>query len=93
MKSGQSEPLEIFLDHDGLIHDLQTPYNCEKKSNGATMRHSITSVDENINEAKEGLVNTNNQVIVPDLSTVPEQPYNEDIIDPATIKRANQVDR
>jgi DNA polymerase-3 subunit gamma/tau len=65
----------------------------EKKSNGATMRHSITSVDENINEAKEGLVNTNNQVIVSDLSTVPEQPYNEDIIDPATIKRANQVDR
>jgi DNA polymerase-3 subunit gamma/tau len=65
----------------------------EKKSNDATMRHSITSVDKNIDEAKETLVNTNNQVAVPDLSTVPEQPYNEGTIDPATIKRANQVDR
>ena len=46
MKSGQSEPLEIFLDHDGLIHDLQTPYNCEKKSNGEPQLFLSGQLDE-----------------------------------------------
>lgn len=66
----------------------------EKKSSGANMRQSLSQVDKNAGEAKESSVNVNNnQANVPDLSTVPEQPYSEDIIDPATIKRANQVDR
>ncbi len=66
----------------------------EKKSSDATMRQSLSKVDKSAGKANENLVNTNNnQVSVPDLSTVPEQPYNEDIIDPATIKKANQVDR
>lgn len=66
----------------------------EKKSSGATMRQSLSQVDNNADEAKESSVNvSNNQANVPDLSTVPEQPYSEDVIDPATIKRANQVDR
>ena len=66
----------------------------EKKSSGATMRQSLSQVDNNADEAKESSVNVStNQANVPDLSTVPEQPYSEDVIDPATIKRANQVDR
>ena len=66
----------------------------EKKPSGANMRQSLSQVDKNAGEAKESSVNVNNnQANVPDLSTVPEQPYSEDIIDPATIKRANQVDR
>jgi DNA polymerase-3 subunit gamma/tau len=66
----------------------------EKKSSGATMRQSLSQVDNNADEAKESSVDvSNNQANVPDLSTVPEQPYSEDVIDPATIKRANQVDR
>ena len=66
----------------------------EKKSSGANMRQSLSQVDKNAGEAKESSVNVNNnQANVPDLSAVPEQPYSEDIIDPATIKRANQVDR
>lgn len=66
----------------------------EKKSSGATMRQSLSQVDNNADEAKESSVNvSNNQANVPELSTVPEQPYSEDVIDPVTIKRANQVDR
>ncbi len=30
---------------------------------------------------------------VPDISTLPEQPYNESVINPATIKLANQIDK
>ncbi|WP_085299128.1 DNA polymerase III subunit gamma/tau [Cognaticolwellia mytili] len=71
----------------------------EKKSNDATMRQSLGIVDEDIvdnntsaqTSTSEDIIN--NKVNVPDIATLPEQPYSEEIIDPATIKRANQVDR
>ena len=64
-----------------------------KKSNGAGMR--LTADAESINadkhiEVAQKSVDTPN---VPDLATLPEQPYTEDIINPATIKLANQVDK
>lgn len=54
---------------------------------------SITSVDTKASKG-ETLENVqHDQVSVPDLATLPEQPYHQDIIDPKTIKLANQVDK
>ncbi|MFT6919282.1 MAG: DNA polymerase-3 subunit gamma/tau [Cognaticolwellia sp.] len=62
-----------------------------KKPNGAALRPSLaarenTSVDTVKNTAVE-------QPNVPEISILPEQPYNEGVINPATIKLANQVDK
>ena len=62
-----------------------------KKSNGAALRPSLaprenTSVDTLKNTAAE-------QSNVAELARSPEQPYNEGVINPATIKLANQVDK
>jgi DNA polymerase-3 subunit gamma/tau len=71
----------------------------EKKSNGANVRQSLGIVDENTvdNNTDEQISKSessiNNKVNVPDIATLPEQPYSEEIIDPATVKLANQVDR
>ena len=65
-----------------------------KKSNGAGMRLTKDAVNTNaeqqIEAAQKSVVDTPN---VPDLATLPEQPYTEDVINPATIKLANQVDK
>ena len=49
------------------------------------------SVTSSASATSAGSVNIN-QISVPDISTLPEQPYHQDVIDPATIKLANQVD-
>ena len=65
-----------------------------KKSSDANMRQPVDAghkhtdtTDVKVSKAE------NKKVNVPDISTLPEQPYNEEIIDPATIKKANQVDK
>ncbi|ASP46882.1 DNA polymerase III subunit gamma/tau [Cognaticolwellia beringensis] len=62
-----------------------------KKPNGAKVRPiSETSDDTSVEAVKNNVVEQPN---VPDLATLPEQPYSEDVINPATIKLANQVDK
>lgn len=62
-----------------------------KKSNGAVVRQTTCPLEEVSEEAVE---NTDSvQANMPDLSTLPTQPYSEDIINPATVKLANQVDK
>ena len=65
-----------------------------KKSNGAGMRLTADAADTS-GEIPD--VPTQSKVEstpnVPDLATLPEQPYTEDVINPATIKLANQVDK
>ena len=65
-----------------------------KKPNGAGMRLTADAADTS-GEIPD--VPTQSKVEstpnVPDLATLPEQPYTEDIINPATIKLANQVDK
>tara|TARA_B110000196_G_scaffold141440_1_gene122444 strand:- start:514 stop:1092 length:579 start_codon:yes stop_codon:yes gene_type:complete len=65
-----------------------------KKPNGAGMRLTADAVNTS-GEIPD--VPTQSKVEstpnVPDLATLPEQPYTEDIINPATIKLANQVDK
>ena len=61
-----------------------------KKSNDAAMRPAAdlaTNTHETCPSIEPEQTNT------PDLASVPEQPYNEDFIDPAKIKLANQVDK
>jgi DNA polymerase-3 subunit gamma/tau len=66
----------------------------EKKPSDANVRPTLSTTDKNVDATDVREENSNDkQVNVPDLSTLPEQPYNEGSIDPATIKRANQVDR
>ena len=66
----------------------------EKKSNGANVRQSLGIVENNTDEQiSKSESSINNKVNVPDIATLPEQPYSEEIIDPATVKLANQVDR
>jgi DNA polymerase-3 subunit gamma/tau len=62
-----------------------------KKSNGAALRPSST-IRENarVDTVKNTAVEQPN---IPELATLPEQPYNEGVINPATIKLANQVDK
>jgi len=66
-----------------------------KKSNGAVMRPPSDSVaNDNVETANSSESSTElEQPKVPDLSTLPEQPYSEDVINPATIKLANQIDK
>ncbi|ARD43328.1 DNA polymerase III subunit gamma/tau [Colwellia sp. PAMC 21821] len=62
-----------------------------KKPNGAKVRPiSETSDDTSVEAVTNNVVEQPN---VPDLATLPEQPYSEDVINPATIKLANQVDK
>ena len=61
-----------------------------KKSNDAAMRPAAdlaTDTHETSPSIEPEQTNT------PNLASVPEQPYNEDFIDPAKIKLANQVDK
>lgn len=61
-----------------------------KKSSGAVGRPTLDSAessDTTIASTESGAVNA------AELAAIPEQPYNEDFIDPATIKLANQVDK
>ncbi|MBA6389198.1 DNA polymerase III subunit gamma/tau [Colwellia sp. BRX10-3] len=62
-----------------------------KKPNGAVVRPSLDKIEDTSVEAENNTVAVPPNV--PDLATLPEQPYNEDVIDPATIKLANQVDK
>ena len=66
----------------------------EKKPSDANVRQPQNSADDTVDNttALQSDVKQE-QVNVPALSTLPEQPYSEDIIDPATIKKANQVDK
>jgi DNA polymerase III subunit gamma/tau len=62
-----------------------------KKSNGAVVRQTTSPLEE---DSEEAVSNTDSvQANIPDLSTLPTQPYSEDIINPATVKLANQVDK
>jgi DNA polymerase-3 subunit gamma/tau len=61
-----------------------------KKSNDAAMRPAADSAQ---NTKEIGPSTEPEQLNTPDLASVPEQPYNEDFIDPAKIKLANQVDK
>ena len=66
----------------------------EKKPKDASLRQPLTAVENTSEKKAESLPDIQNKhADVPDLSTLPEQPYNEEIIDPATIKKANQVDK
>lgn len=62
-----------------------------KKSNGAAMRPTLDKASQSSVETVENI--TVDKPNVPDLATLPEQPYTEDVINPATIKLANQVDK
>ena len=62
-----------------------------KKPNGAKVRPISETNDNTSVEAVTN--NVVEQPNVPDLATLPEQPYSEDVINPATIKLANQVDK
>ena len=62
-----------------------------KKSNGAALRPSLaTRENTSVNPVKNAAVEQPN---VPELARLPDQPYNEGVINPATIKLANQVDK
>jgi DNA polymerase-3 subunit gamma/tau len=62
-----------------------------KKPNGAVVRPSLDKIEDTSVEAEKNTVAV--QPNIPDLTTLPEQPYNEGVINPATIKLANQVDK
>lgn len=65
-----------------------------KKSNGAGMRLTADAANRSGEKPDEPTQNkVENTPNVPDLATLPEQPYTEDVINPATIKLANQVDK
>lgn len=68
-----------------------------KKSSNAAVRDTVGVKPLKDTDTTEPLPTSSSQVLprpdVPELSTLPEQPYSEDIIDPATIKLANQVDQ
>lgn len=62
-----------------------------KKPNGAALRpSSATRENASVDTVKYTAVEQHN---VPELASLPEQPYNEGVINPATIKLANQVDK
>ena len=61
-----------------------------KKSSDAIKRPSAEIVDDNVEQTVPTEPEPDSGL---DLSTVPEQPYSEEFIDPATIKLANQVDK
>lgn len=71
-----------------------------KKSNDATMRHAskindIESQQSSKNNTIENSTpeNSTPENSVPALATLPQQPFNPEIIDPANVKLANQVDK
>jgi len=61
-----------------------------KKPSGAVLRPALSSVED----TNETITCTEQEPSNPvELAAVPEQPYREDFIDPATIKLAHQVDK
>jgi len=87
-----SSPIESVLASRNMLRSRKKALETEgKKSSGASQRHenqaleSDDSVDEKIVKAKPK--------DVPDIETVPDQPYTPDVINPAEVRRANQVDK
>ncbi|MFT5812882.1 MAG: DNA polymerase-3 subunit gamma/tau [Psychroserpens sp.] len=62
-----------------------------KKPNGAVVRPLLKKIEDTSVEAEKNTVAL--QPNIPDLATLPEQPYSENVINPATIKLAKQVDK
>ena len=61
-----------------------------KKPSDAVLRPALSSVEE----TNETIISTEQEPSNPvELAAVPEQPYREDFIDPATIRLAHQVDK
>lgn len=63
----------------------------KKPSDAATRQHSIH--DETTKSLVVSTKDKNSQPNVPDIETISEQAFSVDIIDPATIRSANQVDK
>jgi DNA polymerase-3 subunit gamma/tau len=65
--------------------------NSGKKSNDVVTRHDTEANNSTntspLSKQKE------NRADVPDMATIPEQPFTVDVIDPSFIKSANQVDK
>lgn len=66
-----------------------------KKSNDATMRHAskINDIESQQSSKNNTIENSTPENSVPALATLPQQPFNPEIIDPANVKLANQVDK
>jgi DNA polymerase-3 subunit gamma/tau len=62
-----------------------------KKPNGAVVRPLLKKIEDTSVEAEKNTFAV--QPNIPDLATLPEQPYSENVINPATIKLAKQVDK
>ena len=63
----------------------QTP----KKSNGAVMRHKKANNNDNI----ETIVEPKTETVIPTIESLPQTSFTPEIIDPAKVRLANQVDK
>lgn len=75
---------QVLARRNMLRSQKQALENTEKKSDDALKRQETTT---------ETSVKKNNAKQVPDLESIPEQPFTEQTIDPSIIKKANQVDK
>ncbi|WP_286271982.1 DNA polymerase III subunit gamma/tau [Thalassotalea hakodatensis] len=78
------EIAQVLARRNMLRSQKQALENTEKKSDDAATRQETTAV---ANVAKNKIKQ------VPDIETIPEQPFIEQAIDPSIIKKANQVDK
>ena len=64
-----------------------------KKPKDASGRHPLNDPKDNASATTEAEVNAEPKSNVPDISSLPDQPFSSEIIDPTKIRSANQVDK
>ncbi len=96
--SNTQSPVEAALATRNMLRSRKKQMETSaKKPNDATERPTSKS-NENNNVEDESNLNKNPNTStsnnnLPDISTLPEQPFTPEIIDPAKIRSANQVDK
>jgi len=80
----------ILADRNMLRSRRKAQETSLKKSNGANERHAQTQQKQSESELTK---NTNSVIELPNVESLPQDPFTPDIIDPAQVRHANQVDK
>ena len=95
--SNYQSPIEAALATRNMLRSRKKQLEKDaKKSNGAHGRQENDAASHNLatNNTENSLANTEeNKANIPDINTIPDQPFNPEVIDPSTIRKANQVDK
>ena len=84
-----NSPVEAALATRNMLRSRRKQLEKDSKKSDGAVGRQLKNTDTSQRQKDQ----TDNKPNVPDISSVPNQPFSPDIIDPTTIRKANQVDK